>query len=142
MTKNKKPKHIAVAGNIGAGKTTLTEMLSKAGEVISTLPAIDGSGGTGIAFRLLYGSMLGVDAVATLVPEGQVLSLRKADLTAASETHEVAAAETPEEDFSLRSISQTVRVATNCPISYIATEQGNKVCKAIYVNQKKRGVHR
>ena len=27
--KNKKPKHIAVAGNIGAGKTTLTELLSK-----------------------------------------------------------------------------------------------------------------
>ncbi len=29
MPKNKKPKHIAVAGNIGAGKTTLTELLSK-----------------------------------------------------------------------------------------------------------------
>ena len=29
MAKVKKPKHIAVAGNIGAGKTTLTEMLSK-----------------------------------------------------------------------------------------------------------------
>lgn len=29
MAKQKKPKHIAVAGNIGAGKTTLTEMLSK-----------------------------------------------------------------------------------------------------------------
>ncbi len=29
MAKNKKPKHIAVAGNIGAGKTTLTELLSK-----------------------------------------------------------------------------------------------------------------
>ncbi len=29
MTNTKKPKHIAVAGNIGAGKTTLTEMLSK-----------------------------------------------------------------------------------------------------------------
>jgi len=29
MAKLKKPKHIAVAGNIGAGKTTLTEMLSK-----------------------------------------------------------------------------------------------------------------
>jgi deoxyadenosine/deoxycytidine kinase len=29
MSKIKKPKHIAVAGNIGAGKTTLTEMLSK-----------------------------------------------------------------------------------------------------------------
>lgn len=29
MPKTKKPKHIAVAGNIGAGKTTLTESLSK-----------------------------------------------------------------------------------------------------------------
>src|SRR5260370_227840 len=29
MAKVKKPKHIAVAGNIGAGKTTLTELLSK-----------------------------------------------------------------------------------------------------------------
>lgn len=29
MSKSKRPKHIAVAGNIGAGKTTLTELLSK-----------------------------------------------------------------------------------------------------------------
>jgi deoxyadenosine/deoxycytidine kinase len=29
MNKGKKSKHIAIAGNIGAGKTTLTEMLSK-----------------------------------------------------------------------------------------------------------------
>jgi len=29
MAKTKKPKHIAVAGNIGAGKTTLTELLAK-----------------------------------------------------------------------------------------------------------------
>ncbi len=29
MQKQQKPKHIAVAGNIGAGKTTLTELLSK-----------------------------------------------------------------------------------------------------------------
>ncbi|MBL7751210.1 MAG: deoxynucleoside kinase [Chitinophagaceae bacterium] len=29
MAKIKKPKHIAVAGNIGAGKTTLTEILAK-----------------------------------------------------------------------------------------------------------------
>ncbi|HTQ26823.1 MAG TPA: deoxynucleoside kinase [Puia sp.] len=29
MAKTKRPKHVAVAGNIGAGKTTLTEMLSK-----------------------------------------------------------------------------------------------------------------
>lgn len=29
MSKVRKPKHVAIAGNIGAGKTTLTEMLSK-----------------------------------------------------------------------------------------------------------------
>jgi deoxyadenosine/deoxycytidine kinase len=29
MAKTKRPKHIAIAGNIGAGKTTLTELLSK-----------------------------------------------------------------------------------------------------------------
>jgi len=29
MAKTKKPKHIAIAGNIGAGKTTLTKALSK-----------------------------------------------------------------------------------------------------------------
>jgi len=29
MAKAKKPKHVAIAGNIGAGKTTLTELLSK-----------------------------------------------------------------------------------------------------------------
>ena len=29
MSKVQKPKHVAVAGNIGAGKTTLTELLSK-----------------------------------------------------------------------------------------------------------------
>ena len=29
MAKAKKPKHVAIAGNIGAGKTTLTEMSSK-----------------------------------------------------------------------------------------------------------------
>lgn len=29
MAKAKRPKHIAIAGNIGAGKTTLTELLSK-----------------------------------------------------------------------------------------------------------------
>jgi deoxyadenosine/deoxycytidine kinase len=29
MAKAKKPKHIGIAGNIGAGKTTLTELLSK-----------------------------------------------------------------------------------------------------------------
>src|SRR5258708_19134288 len=39
----------------------LTELLSQSGEVISTLPAIDSSGGAGIAFRLLYGSPMECD---------------------------------------------------------------------------------
>ncbi len=82
----------------------LTETLNAAGEVISTLPAIDSSGGSGIAFRLLYGSLLQEDAVAMLVPEAKVVSLRKAAV-AASATGDAA-----EDDFSLRSISQTVRV--------------------------------
>jgi deoxyadenosine/deoxycytidine kinase len=30
MAKSKKPKHIAIAGNIGAGKTTLTELVEQA----------------------------------------------------------------------------------------------------------------
>src|SRR5438067_3791373 len=91
----------------------LTAGLSDAGEVISTLPAIDSSGGAGIAFRLLYGSTLNDAAVAALAPEGKVTSLRKAatpavvgpaDLTLPTE------AAAAEEDLSLRSMSQTVRV--------------------------------
>jgi len=90
----------------------LTASLSDAGEVISTLPAIDSSGGAGIAFRLLYGSALNDEAVAALAPEARVTSLRKlaapavvgpADISLPTE----AAAE---EDLSLRSMSQTVRV--------------------------------
>src|SRR5947208_1695937 len=47
----------------------LTAVLSEAGEVISTLPAIDDSGGNGIAFRLLYGSTLNDVSVSALAPE-------------------------------------------------------------------------
>lgn len=86
----------------------LTEALNQSGEVISTLPAIDSSGGSGIAFRLLYGSTLSLEAVAALAPEGHVVSLRKEEPTAA--VGSLIAAEAPEEDLSLRSISQTVRV--------------------------------
>src|SRR5438045_4802104 len=43
---------------------TLTGSLSGSGEVISTLPAIDTTGGNGIAFRLLYGSNLSDAAIA------------------------------------------------------------------------------
>src|SRR5581483_4120966 len=55
----------------------LTSVLNEAGEVISTLPALDSSGGSGIAFRLLYGSMLNEPAVAALAPDARVSSLRK-----------------------------------------------------------------
>ena len=89
----------------------LTQTLSEAGEVISTLPAIDSSGGMGIAFRLLYGSTLNDAAVAALAPMGKVASLRKGVSPAATGTPDVTVpAEIAEEDMSLRSLSQTVRV--------------------------------
>src|SRR5437763_15736776 len=56
----------------------LTASLSDAGEVISTLPALDSSGGAGIAPRLLYGPLLNDEAVAVLAPAARVLSLREA----------------------------------------------------------------
>src|SRR5204863_3076012 len=46
----------------------MTTTLSDAGEVISTLPAMDPSGGPGISFRLLYGSTLNEPAVAAIAP--------------------------------------------------------------------------
>jgi two-component system chemotaxis sensor kinase CheA len=90
----------------------LTESLTGAGEVISTLPAIDSSGGNGIAFRLLYGSTLNETAVAALAPEAKVSSLRKltAPVTTIAEGG-IALPEAPvDDDLSLRSLSQTVRV--------------------------------
>jgi two-component system chemotaxis sensor kinase CheA len=82
----------------------LTAALSESGEVISTLPALDTSGGSGIAFRLLYGSTLDVAAVAALAPQAAVSSLRKAAPPPAAAPVEA------EEELSLRSLSQTVRV--------------------------------
>jgi two-component system chemotaxis sensor kinase CheA len=101
---------------------SLTGNLKDAGEVISTLPAIDTSGGAGISFRLLYGSKLDAAAVAMLAPEARVSSLRKATAAAAtaprSDLDTIAPSMAPaaafepaaDEDFSLRSLSQTVRV--------------------------------
>jgi two-component system chemotaxis sensor kinase CheA len=77
----------------------LAARLSEAGEVISTLPAVDNSG-TGIAFRLLCGTDLDQGSVAALAPEANVISLRKP----------LPAPEATEEEVSLRSISPTVRV--------------------------------
>jgi two-component system, chemotaxis family, sensor kinase CheA len=92
----------------------LTGNLSEAGEVISTLPAIPTGNVNGIAFRLLYGSVLDVDAVKVLAPEAVVSSLRKAAVAQAAPAAEsvaaAAAVEVPEEEMSLRSLSQTVRV--------------------------------
>jgi two-component system chemotaxis sensor kinase CheA len=92
----------------------LTATLTEAGEVISTLPALPSGEMTGIAFRLLYGSTLNDAAVQALAPEAAVSSLRKAASPALSgpEDLTVAPAEpvAPEEEMSLRSLSQTVRV--------------------------------
>ncbi|HEU4521503.1 MAG TPA: chemotaxis protein CheA [Thermoanaerobaculia bacterium] len=86
----------------------LTATLSEAGEVISTLPAIDSSGGNGISFRLLYGSTLNDAAVAAIAPDAKVISLRKDEGPRASGLgpREIV----DDEDVSLRSVSQTVRV--------------------------------
>ena len=89
----------------------LTANLSDGGEVISTLPAIPTGNVNGIAFRLLYGSTLDAPAVAILAPEANVSSLRKSGAASvpaalAAVVPEIA----PEEEVSLRSLSQTVRV--------------------------------
>ena len=96
----------------------LTQGLSEAGEVISTLPAIPSGNVNGIAFRLLYGSVLDAAAVQALAPEAAVSSLRKTASAAALPSGifpplDPAVLDAPvpvEEEVSLRSLSQTVRV--------------------------------
>jgi two-component system chemotaxis sensor kinase CheA len=90
----------------------ITTTLNEAGEVISTLPAIDTSGGSGIAFRLLYGSTLNDAAVGALAPEAKVANLRKltAPVTTVEEGGVAMPESMPDDDLSLRSMSQTVRV--------------------------------
>jgi len=96
----------------------LTQSLSDAGEVISTLPAIPTGNVNGIAFRLLYGSILDSAAVQALAPEALVTSLRRtpgvptpAPASGIFPPLETAAVEhVVEEEVSLRSLSQTVRV--------------------------------
>ncbi|MCU1227852.1 MAG: chemotaxis protein CheA [Acidobacteria bacterium] len=93
----------------------LTSALNEAGEVISTLPALDASGGSGIAFRLLYGSTLNDAAAAMLAPEAKVVTLRRVEPSgsggapAANDVAPMPEAAV-EEEVSLRSVSQTVRV--------------------------------
>jgi two-component system chemotaxis sensor kinase CheA len=111
----------------------LTEVLSASGEVISTLPAIDSSGGSGIAFRLLYGSTLDAAAVSALVPEGNVTSLRKA------ESPVIAEAEADEEQ-SLRSISQTVRVDIS-KLDHVMNIVGELIIEKTQLDSLTRSLH-
>lgn len=110
----------------------LTEVLSASGEVISTLPAIDSSGGSGIAFRLLYGSMLDADAVSALVPEGKVTSLRKAEAPAIEPE--------AEEEQSLRSISQTVRVDIS-KLDHVMNIVGELIIEKTQLDTLTRSLH-
>ncbi|HEX3577772.1 MAG TPA: chemotaxis protein CheA [Thermoanaerobaculia bacterium] len=110
----------------------LTELLSASGEVISTLPAIDSTGGSGIAFRLLYGSILDADAVSALVPEGKVTSLRK-EAAAAIESE-------IEEEQSLRSISQTVRVDIS-KLDHVMNIVGELIIEKTQLDSLTRSLH-
>ena len=90
---------------------TLTQNLSEAGEVISTLPALPTGNVNGIAFRLLYGSTLNDAAVQVVAPEAAVTSLRKSAVAGSQPAETPIAPEAvAEEEMSLRSLSQTVRV--------------------------------
>ena len=113
---------------------TLTATLSEAGEVISTLPAMDGAGGSSIAFRLLYGSSLDAAAVAALAPDGRVSSLRKVEAAA-----ERGAAETGEEELSLRSLSQTVRVDI-AKLDHVMNIVGELIVEKTQLDALTRGV--
>jgi len=90
----------------------LTASLSEAGEVISTLPALDATGGAGISFRLLYGSSLNEAAVSAIAPQGKVLSLRKSGGQAPPlvRSGQAPVLQEQEEEVSLRSLTPTVRV--------------------------------
>jgi two-component system, chemotaxis family, sensor kinase CheA len=110
----------------------LTEVLSASGEVISTLPAIDSTGGSGIAFRLLYGSLLEADAVSALVPEGKVTSLRKTE----APPNEPEA----EEEQSLRSISQTVRVDIS-KLDHVMNIVGELIIEKTQLDSLTRSLH-
>ncbi len=85
-----------------------TSALADAGEVLSTLPAIDSSGaGNGIAFRLLYGTEIDEAAIAGKLDEEAIIrSIRKGAEPAAPS----APAPEVEEELSLRSLSHSVRV--------------------------------
>lgn len=84
----------------------LTGVLNESGEVVSTLPAIDPSGGAGISFRLLYGTAASEDEVTALSgSDARVRALRRGEVATPA-----AAEGGMDEEMSLRSVSRTVRV--------------------------------
>jgi two-component system chemotaxis sensor kinase CheA len=87
----------------------LTAALNQSGEVISTLPAIDVSGGNGISFRLLYGTVLDDASVRAMAPEADITSVQKQSQRAPDPPRETAA-DGADDELTIRSISQTVRV--------------------------------
>lgn len=96
----------------------LTDRLSESGEVISTLPVMDGASTEGLQFRLLFGTTVGLEAVRSLVAEagGTVEDLAaarqpEAASTAAPPPPEEPGAEAGEaEADDLRSLGRTVKV--------------------------------
>jgi two-component system chemotaxis sensor kinase CheA len=88
----------------------LTATLTESGEVISTLPSVDPSG-SGIGFRLLYGTAHDAAAVAGIAKDAKITSLRKVEDRGPPLSGQPRAAVLhEEEELSLRSASATVRV--------------------------------
>lgn len=79
---------------------TVNDTLAKAGEVISTLPSVDPSAPDRLGFRLLFGTELSLEEVRDLAGDGDVSPLSTGARAPAA----------GDEDISLRSIGQTVRV--------------------------------
>lgn len=89
----------------------LTEILKRAGEVISTLPSSGGGLGFSIDFEILFGSDKDTDEVTAMV-EGENVAVTRLDVAARSALPEPAesAQGGGEESPSAKSISRTVRV--------------------------------
>lgn len=90
----------------------LTEILKKAGEVISTLPSSGGGLGFSIDFEILYGSDKDTAEVAAMV-EGENVAVTRLDAAAqqtAPEPAETPAAAGDETALTTKSLSRTVRV--------------------------------
>jgi two-component system chemotaxis sensor kinase CheA len=87
----------------------ITAKLNDAGEVLSTLPSVDPSG-TGIGFRLLFGTALDEKAVEKIAPDAKVRSIGGAAASQAAGGLRARRSTGEEEELSLRSASATVRV--------------------------------